>query len=63
MTAFLSLDDTTPPSGFVHWMAGCAASGGQVAEQDIVGMAPRPIVSRALTRPTLFVAAGTPSNG
>ena len=44
MTAFLSLDDTTPPSGFVHSMAGCAASGGQVAGQDIAGMASRAIV-------------------
>ena len=25
MTAFLSLDDTTPPSGFVHLMAGRTA--------------------------------------
>ena len=44
MTALLSLDDTTPPSGFVHSMAGCAASGGQVAGQDIAGMAPRAVV-------------------
>jgi len=45
MTALLSLDDTTPPSGFVHSMAGCAASGGQVAGQDIAGMAPCAVVA------------------
>ena len=44
MTVFLSLGDTSPPSGFVHSMAGCAASGGQVAGQDIAGMAPSAIV-------------------
>ena len=44
MAAFLTLDDTTPPSGFVHSMAGRTVSRGQVAEQDIAGMAPRAVV-------------------
>ncbi|MHB1473991.1 MAG: hypothetical protein ACYCV4_10255 [Dermatophilaceae bacterium] len=44
MATFLSLDDTTPASGFVHSTAGCTATGGQVAEQDIAGMAPSAIV-------------------
>src|SRR5665647_1077272 len=44
MTTFLSLDDTTPASGFVHSTAGCTASGGRVAGQDIAGMAPRAVV-------------------
>ena len=50
MTAFLSLDDMTPASGFVHSTAGCAASGGRVAGQDIAGMAPRAVVF-TLTNP------------
>ena len=50
MTAFLSLDDMTPASGFVHSMAGRTVSRGQVAGQDIAGMAPRAIVF-TLTNP------------
>jgi hypothetical protein len=44
MTVFLSLDDTSPASGFVHSTAGSTANGGQVAGQDIAGMAPRAVV-------------------
>jgi len=55
MTAFLSLDDMTPASGFVHSTAGCTSNGGQVAGQDIAGMAPRAVVF-TLTNPDAEVA-------
>ena len=60
MTALLSLDDMTPASGFVHSTAGCAASGGRVAGQDIAGMTPRAF-GFTLTNPDPEVESSTSS--
>ena len=60
MTAFLSLDEMTPAAGFLHSMARGTASGGQVAGQDIAGMAPRAIVF-TLTNPDPEVEPSTSS--